>query len=59
VAVGHKILVSAYYLIKDQETYKELGDTYLDARNKTRILKHYQHRIEALGFTVSLTERAA
>lgn len=59
VAIGHKILVIAYHLIKNQEPYKELGETYLDTRNKARILKHYQHRIEALGFTVSLTEKAA
>jgi len=59
VAIGHKILVSAYYMIKNQETYKELGATYLDARNKARILKHYQHKIESLGFVVSMTQRAA
>lgn len=59
VAIGHKILVSAYHIIKHQETYKELGCMYLDARNKARILKHYQHRIEALGFSVSLMEKAA
>lgn len=59
VAIGHKILVSAYYILKNQETYKELGDMYLDTRNKARIVKQYKHRIEALGFTVSLTEKAA
>lgn len=59
VAIGHKILVIAYFLIKNQETYKELGETYLDSRNKARIIRHYQHRIEALGFSVSLTEKAA
>ncbi|WP_332911507.1 hypothetical protein [Algoriphagus boritolerans] len=34
VAIGHKILVAAYFILKDKTAYKELGGDYLDNRKK-------------------------
>src|SRR3972149_354938 len=34
IAIGHKILVIAYHILKDRIGYKELGADYLDRRNK-------------------------
>ncbi len=34
LAVGHKILCAAYYILKNHESYKELGYDYLDQRRK-------------------------
>ena len=35
VAVGHKIFIMCYHILKDKVPYKELGGNYLDERKKT------------------------
>lgn len=59
IAIGRKILVSAYYMLRNRIGYKELGADYLDKRNKTKALRYYKRRIENLGFEVLLAERAS
>jgi len=34
IAVGHKILIMAYYILKTGTPYKELGNDYLNRRKK-------------------------
>ena len=58
VAVGHKILISAYQILKYRVPYKELGANYLDDRKKARIAKSYVRRLKSLGYTVTVTEAA-
>jgi transposase len=58
VAVGHKILISAYQILKYRVPYKELGANYLDERKKERIARSYIKRLTNLGYTVTLTEAA-
>ena len=53
-AVAHRILIALYHMLKKQEPFKDLGATYLDERNKPKLLKRIQHRIEQLGFRVVL-----
>lgn len=59
IAIGHKILTSAYYILKDRGGYKELGATYLDNLNKAKVLKHHKNKLEQLGYEVLLVERTA
>ena len=54
VAVAHKLLTIAYTLLRKREPYRELGATYLDERRKDHLLNRMQHRIEQLGYRVSL-----
>lgn len=54
VAIAHKILKSCYYVLKNQESYKDLGASYLEKNNKDKLLRHYTKRISALGFNVQL-----
>jgi transposase len=54
VAVAHSILIIAYHLIKDGETYQDLGSNYFDRRNPEATEKRLVHRLEQLGFKVSL-----
>jgi transposase len=54
VAVGHAILVSAYYILRDGVTYQELGADYLDRRDKERATRRYVRLLEQLGHTVTL-----
>ena len=58
MAVGRTILQMAYYMIKRNQVYHELGATYLDALDKQRTAKRLIQRLEALGFEVHTTERA-
>lgn len=54
VAVGHKILIACYHILKNKVPYKELGEDYLDNRNKEKIAKRHIKRLRELGFEVTL-----
>lgn len=54
VAVGHKILLMCYHILKYRVPYKELGANYLDQRKKDRITKGYIKRLNSLGYNVTL-----
>jgi transposase len=58
VAVGHKILIMCYHILKSKVPYKELGPNYLDGRRKDRIAKSYIKRLTNLGYAVTLKEVA-
>ena len=58
VAVGHKILIMCYHILKYKVPYKELGANYLDVRKKDRIAKSYIKRLTNLGYAVTLQEVA-
>ncbi len=49
IAVGHKILIAAYYIIQDQVAYKELGSDYLDNKRKNKQIQHHLKRLKELG----------
>lgn len=55
VAVAHRILVLAYYIIRDGGEYREAGGDIYDRRNPARTAKSLMRRLERLGFSVSLT----
>jgi transposase len=59
VAVGHKILVSIYHMLSQQVSYNDLGDLYLDKLNKHHLTRNLVHRLERLGFAVTLELKAA
>lgn len=54
VAVGHKILIACYHILRNKTEYKELGATYLDGRKKDRIVRSYLKRLQNLGYGVTL-----
>lgn len=58
IAVGHKILIMSYHILKNRVPYKELGVTYLDERRKGKITKSYVKRLNNLGYEVVLKEVA-
>jgi transposase len=59
VAVAHKILVAIYHMLSHQVSYNELGDAYLDKRNKHQLTRNLVHRLERLGYSVTLEQKAA
>ncbi len=54
LAVGHSILVAAYYILRDGVPYRELGPEHFDRLAKERLTRHYLHRLEQLGHHVTL-----
>jgi transposase len=58
VTVGHKILVAAFHILSEQVNYNDLGDLYLDQLNKQHLTRNLVHRLERLGYRVSLEKVA-
>jgi len=54
VALAHTILVIIYYLLVRGTDYHELGGNYFDERDRRAAIKRAVHRIERLGYTVTL-----
>jgi transposase len=54
VAVGHSILVTAYYLLTRGALYEDLGETHFDQRDRTAVVRRSLHRLQALGYVVHL-----
>jgi transposase len=60
VAVAHSILAVAWHLLTNGTYYEDPGAGYFDQRHDPAVeAKRLQHRIEALGFEVTLNPRAA
>ena len=57
MAIAHKLLVSAYCMLRDGVPYRELGADYLDRRNPVRLAKRLTARLRACGYDVQLTAR--
>jgi hypothetical protein len=54
VAVAHTILVIAYYILRRQTTYEDLGSRYFDERDRKAVEHRLVHRLEGLGYKVIL-----
>ena len=59
MAVGHTILGIVYELLTTGQSFRDLGTTYFDQRDAERIRRRLTHRLEALGYTVTLAPHAA
>ena len=57
IAIAHKILVSAYHILKTGLTYRELGGDFLDRLHLERRTKGLIHALESLGYDVTLNPR--
>ena len=55
----HKILVAIYHMFSQQVCYNELEDLYLDKLNRHHLTRNLVHRLERLGYTVTLEQKAA
>ncbi len=60
VAVAHSMLETAWHLLGTGVLYQDPGADYFERRHDPAIeAKRLQRRIEALGFSVTITEKAA
>ena len=54
VAVAHSILTIVYHILARGQIYVDLGDNYFDQLHRDRVCSRRTHRLEALGYSVSL-----
>lgn len=54
LAIAHKILVSIYHMLSQNVSYNDLGDRYLDHLNQHHLTRNLVHRLERLGYSVTL-----
>lgn len=54
VAVGHTILVAAYYILHDEVEYHDLGGDHFDRLRRERTVSHLVSRLQRLGYNVAL-----
>jgi len=59
VAVGHSERVAIYQMLTRHEPYHELGAHYFDEHAREHVQRRLVHRLERLGFAVSLEARPA
>jgi transposase len=58
-ALAHKVLIIIYHILRTKKPYSDLGADYLDQRDRSRIEGHHIHRLEQLGYTVTLAPKEA
>jgi len=56
VAVGHTLLVTAYYLLLRHDSYRDHDPSQLDERLRKRTRQRALAQLQALGYDVALTE---
>jgi transposase len=54
VAVAHSILIIVYHVLTEGTAYRDLGGNYFDERDRQGVERRLVHRLEGLGYTVSL-----
>lgn len=58
IAVGHKILVATYFILKDKVAYKELGAEYLQELKKGKQIKRHIQILKELGIDIEIKKVA-
>ena len=58
IAVAHKLLIIAYYILRDGTCYSDLGADYFDRLNPEGLRRRLTKRLEGLGFKVTLEPSA-
>ena len=59
VAVGHSILVAAFYILDRHQPYHDLGPDYFQRRHsRAHHARRLARQLEALGYRVTLEEAA-
>jgi transposase len=48
IALGHKILIASYFIIRDKVEFKELGEEHLNNFRRDKLIAYYKKQIERL-----------
>ena len=58
LAVAHSILVTSYVMLKNRQSYQDLGSDYFDRCDKMKATARLVRRLSALGYQVELKAAA-
>jgi transposase len=58
-AVKHSLLVTIYYMLRDNKPYKDLGVDYFDKINPQQRIRYHVRKLQDLGQEVELSPMAA
>lgn len=59
IATAHSLLVAIYYVLKDGVVFQDLGPASFERRNRDAIVRRSLHRLEALGYRVTVEAMTA
>ena len=59
IAIGHKILIATYFILKDKQAYKELGSEYLQELKKDKQITKHIKLLKELGVEVEIKKEVA
>ena len=59
IAIGHKILIAAYYIMQDKVAYKELGAEYLQEIKKEKQIKRHIQLLKEMGVEIEIKKQVA
>ena len=57
IAIGRKMLVICYHMLKKRVPFNELGIDFLDKLEPERKAKYHEKRLEELGYHVVLNKK--
>lgn len=57
MAMAHSLLVIVYHVLRDKQPYRDLGAHYFESLDTERLTRQALRRLEALGYTVTLTPK--
>ena len=58
IAVGHKILIASYFILRDKTPYKELGGEFLTNRKKDKKVIQLIKQLKDLGVEINQVQQA-
>jgi transposase len=58
LAVAASMLTAAYYILKNETVYADLGGDYFERRSKAQITRRLVKRLESLGLSVEIRPAA-
>ena len=59
IAIGHKILIAAYFIIRNKVAFNELGEDYLNNFRKDKLVAYYKKQLEKLEPNIDFDKEAA
>lgn len=59
IAVGRKMLIICYHILKRRVPFNEIGVDFLDKLEPARKAKYHEKRLEELGYHVVITQKVA
>ena len=59
LAVAHSILISIYYMIKEDKEYEDLGADFYNKFNKEKKAKAYMKKLKELGYDVQIVAQVS